>query len=78
MKEERLYKYGRSSFLCENLYIYIVKLSVCLYYFLKFAINYKNSNTTKLNQKRQIEKVKEKLLHTCENNDIILVKYLYL
>ena len=33
---------------------------------------------TKFNKKRQIEKVKEKLLHTCENNGIILVEYLYL
>ena len=46
--------------------------------FLKFAMYYKNCNTTKFDKKRQIEKVKEKLLHWCENNDIILVEYLYL
>ena len=48
-----------------------------IYYFLKFSINEKY-NTTKYNKKWQIKKVKEKLLHTCENNDIILVEYLYL
>ena len=56
---------------------YIFKLNAYTL-FLKSAIYYKNCNTTKYNKKRQIEKVKEKILHTCENNGIILVKYLYL
>ena len=34
--------------------------------------------TLKNKKNRQIEKVKEKLLHWFENNGIILVKYLYL
>jgi len=44
-----------------------------IYYFPKFFTKYKICNTTKYNKKRQIEKVKEKLLHTCESNDIILL-----
>ena len=56
---------------------YIFKLNAYTSFF-KSAIYYKNCNTTKFNKKRQIEKVKEKLLHWCENNDIIEVKYLYL